>query len=241
MSWSLLYNVGRLALSKSSSYVSQWDLYMARLNARSCIRSTFLLSDDLQKCHIRWQYVRLGKTKVSYSNSLALDGIKCLKQDSIPTFWLVLLHRSLICFFKSRSSSMWTPSSLLWLSTASLVSPSIFLGLIFRSWNFSGLADKRLIEYHIRACLQLVFSCCPTISWFVSFTCNWWSSAYMVMFPSSTFNGKSFWNMFQSKGNPCGHSRFIGFQMLVISPSFTLLRLFSKKDRIKSRDPLPKP
>ena len=149
---------------------------------------------------------------------------------------------------------MWTPSSLMSsdlsmgrlsrLSTASLVSPSIFLGLIFRSWNFSGLADKRLIEYHIRACLQLVFSCCPTISWFVPFTCNWRSFAYMVMFPFSTCNGKSFCNMFQSKGpkdDPCGHPRFIGFQMLVIWPSFTLFRLFSKNDRIKSRDPLPKP
>ena len=94
MSWSLLYNVGRLALSKSSSYVSEWDLYLSRLNARSCIRSTFLLSDDLQKCHIRW-----GKIKASYSNSLTLDGIKCLKRESIPTFWLVLLHSSLICFF----------------------------------------------------------------------------------------------------------------------------------------------
>ena len=47
---------------------------------------------------------------------------------------------------------MWTPSSLMSsdlsmgrpsrLSTASLVSPSIFLGLIFRNWNFSWLADK---------------------------------------------------------------------------------------------------
>ena len=50
--------------------------------------------------------------------------------------------------------------------------------------------------------------------------------------------------MFQSKGpkdDPCGHPRFIGFQLPVISPSFTLFRLFSKNDRIKSRDPLPKP
>ena len=55
---------------------------------------------------------------------------------------------------------MWTPRSLMssdlstgrpsWLSMASLVSPSIFLGLIFRNWNFSGMADKRLFEYHIR-------------------------------------------------------------------------------------------
>ena len=77
---SILYNVGRLALSKSSSYVSEWDLYVA-LNARSCICFTFLLSDDLQKCHIRWQYVRLGKIKTLYSNSLALDGFKFRKRD----------------------------------------------------------------------------------------------------------------------------------------------------------------
>ena len=55
MSWKrVLYNMGRLALSKSSSYISEWDLYMA-LNARSCIRSTFLLSDNLQKCHKQQQ------------------------------------------------------------------------------------------------------------------------------------------------------------------------------------------
>ena len=51
-------------------------------------------------------------------------------------------------------SSMLTPSSLMSsdlsmgrscaLSTASLVSPSIFLGgLIFRNWNFSGLANLK--------------------------------------------------------------------------------------------------
>ena len=145
---------------------------------------------------------------------------------------------------------MWTPSSLmssdLSMGRPSRLSPaSIFLGLIFnRNWNLSGLADKKLFQYHVRACLLLVFSCCLTISWFVPFTCSWWSSAYMVMFPFSTCNGKSFWNMFQSKGpkdDPCGHPRFIGFQMLVIWPSFTLFRLFSKNDRIKSRDPLPKP
>ena len=147
---------------------------------------------------------------------------------------------------------MWTPRSLMSsdlsmgrpsrLSTASLVSPSIFLGLILRNWNLSGLADKRLLDYHIRACLLLVFSCCLTISWFVPLTCNWWSSVYMAMFPFSTCNGKSFWNMLQSKGpkdDPCGHPRFIGFPMPVISPSFTLFRLFSKNDRVKSRHPLP--
>ena len=50
--------------------------------------------------------------------------------------------------------------------------------------------------------------------------------------------------MFQSKSpkdDPRGHPRFIGFQMLLISPSFTLFRLFSKNNRIKSSDPLPKP
>ena len=46
-----------------------------------------------------------------------------------------------------------------------LVSPSIFLGLIvFRNWNFSGLAYKRFFEYNVSACLLLVFSRCLTIS-----------------------------------------------------------------------------
>ena len=102
------------------------------------------------------------------------------KRDSIPTFWLVLIHSSLLCFLKSRSSSMWTPSTLKssdlsmgslrskhfrasWKESKKkkkeyLVSPSIFLGLIvFRNWNFAGLAYKRIFDYNVRACLLLVF------------------------------------------------------------------------------------
>ena len=140
---SLLYNLGRLAISKSSLYVCEWDLFMAIMPVLVFFPPSFCLTIDLQKCHIRWQYVRSGKIKAFYSNSLALGGIKFHKRDSIPTFRLVFIHSSLICFLKSRSSSMWTPSSLMSsdlsmgrpsrLSTASLVSPSIFLGLIFRN------------------------------------------------------------------------------------------------------------
>ena len=111
----LLYKVGSLALCKSFSYVSKWDLYIA-LAARSrdrCIRSTFLLSHNLQKCHIKWQYIKCGKIKALYSNSLALNGIKFLKQDNIPTFWLILTHSTLISFLKSRSTAMWIPSCLM--------------------------------------------------------------------------------------------------------------------------------
>ena len=61
---------------------------------------SFCLTIDLRKCHIRWQYVRWGKIKALYSNSLALDGIKFRKRDSIPTFRLVLLHSSLKMLLK---------------------------------------------------------------------------------------------------------------------------------------------
>ena len=86
MSWSLLYNVGRLALSKSSSYVSEWDPHMARLNARSCIRSPSFCLTTYKNVILGGEYVSLGKIKASYSNSLALDGFKYLKRHSIPTF-----------------------------------------------------------------------------------------------------------------------------------------------------------
>ena len=106
-----------------------------------------------------------------------------------------------ICL-KSRSPSMWTPNSLKSsnlsmgrpsrLSTASLVSPSIFLGLIFRSWNFSGLADKRLIEYHIRAYLQLVFSAVQL---------------FRDLFPSNAIDGHSrTWLCFHSRHAAVDHS-----------------------------------
>ena len=51
------FNVGDLyfqARLRGSSYVAEWDLYIT-ITARSCIRSNFLLSDDLQKCQVRWQ------------------------------------------------------------------------------------------------------------------------------------------------------------------------------------------
>ena len=85
----------------------------------------------------------MGKIKALYSNSLTLDGIKFLKRDSIPTFRLVLMHSSLKMLLENKvivdvdSSSLMSsdlsvgrPSRL---STASLVFPSIFLGLIFRN------------------------------------------------------------------------------------------------------------
>ena len=50
----LLYSVGNFARSRSSSYVFELDSYTA-LRARSCIRSSFLLSVHLQKYHTRWQ------------------------------------------------------------------------------------------------------------------------------------------------------------------------------------------
>ena len=70
------------------------------LNARSCILSTFLLSDDrLTKMPYYVAICKMGKIKALYSNSLALDGIKSRKRDSIPTFRLVLIHSSLICLY----------------------------------------------------------------------------------------------------------------------------------------------
>ena len=66
---------------------------------------------------------------------------------SIPTFWLALVHNSLIWPAKLRFSSMYTPSYFIcsaflmsWLSmfkVLSSFSASIFLGLTVRDWNFS--------------------------------------------------------------------------------------------------------
>ena len=51
---SLLYKEGITERLRSSSYVSKWDLNIT-LEARSCIRSNFRFSDDLQKCQVRWR------------------------------------------------------------------------------------------------------------------------------------------------------------------------------------------
>ena len=108
----LLYNGSISACLTSSSYVWEWELYIT-FRARSCILSSFLLSDDSQKCRVRWQKVKKGSKKDLYNRSLALQGIKFRRRERTPSFWLALVHNLLICAVRLGLSSMWTPSSLI--------------------------------------------------------------------------------------------------------------------------------
>ena len=47
------------------------------LRARSWTLSTFLASEALQKCHIRWQYVKYGNIEDLYKSNFASAGIRC--------------------------------------------------------------------------------------------------------------------------------------------------------------------
>ena len=93
MSRSLRFaRLGRLgAFFRSSSYVVFLSVYIAR-NARSCILSSFLASDALQKCHTMWQYVRFGTIADLYSCSLACMGIIFLKWTRTPIFLVVFIY-----------------------------------------------------------------------------------------------------------------------------------------------------
>lgn len=72
--------------------------------------------------------------------SLAWHGIRLCKRMRTPTFWLALVHISLMCCVKLRFSSIFTPSSLISFYDLSLamartlpfLSASMFLGLIVR-------------------------------------------------------------------------------------------------------------
>ena len=108
----LLWSVGNLVRLRSSSYVSVVVLKTAR-RARSWMRSIFRPSEDLQKFQTKWQYVKCGIIAVLYNKSLAWHGIRLCKCMRTPTFWLALVHISLMCCVKLRFSSIFTPSSLI--------------------------------------------------------------------------------------------------------------------------------
>ena len=91
--------------------------------------------------------------------SLAWHGIRLRKRMRTPTFWLALMHITLMCCVKLRFSSIFTPSSLICsvlmissLAMVSLLSASMFLGLIIRDSNLSGFAKRKLFLYHNSAC-----------------------------------------------------------------------------------------
>ena len=105
----------------------------------------------------------------------ALQGIKFRRRTSIPTFWLALIHNSLMWPAKLRFSSMNTPSNFIcsafltsWLSmfkVLSSFSASIFLELTVTDWNFSGLASRKLFLYQDDAKWPCVLSLDSTVPW----------------------------------------------------------------------------
>ena len=104
--------------------------------------SIFRPSEFLQKFQTKWQYVKCGIIAVLYSKSLAWHDIRLRKHMRTPTFWLALVHISLMCCVKLRFSSIFTPSSLIcfvfmisslaMVRTLPFLSASMFLGLIVR-------------------------------------------------------------------------------------------------------------
>ena len=108
-----------------------------------------------------------------------------------------------MCSVKLRFSSIWTPSSFIssvfaisrsfMLSVLSPLSLSSFRGLMFRDWNLSGLASRKLLfEYHDSACWRCVFILHPTVSWSLPLTYIWWSSA-------NSLSGMPVWELYSSQ------------------------------------------
>jgi hypothetical protein len=99
MSWRrLLSSVGKLALRSKSLQVDCLSLKTA-LSPLSWIRSSFLVSLALQKCQVRWQYMRYGKIAALYNCDLAFVGIKFLSLIRTAILWLAFLH-TLLCSLK---------------------------------------------------------------------------------------------------------------------------------------------
>ena len=110
--------------------------------ARSCTLSTFLASEALQKCHVRWQYVKYGNIEDLHKSNFASVGIRFLNLERTPTLWLAFIHSSLMCLLSTRCSSMLTPrrlmSAVLSMTCALIVNeawPLSFCELIVSNWN----------------------------------------------------------------------------------------------------------
>ena len=120
------------------------------LRARSCTLSTFLALEALQKCHIRWQYVKYGNIEDLYKSNFASVGISFLNLERTPTLWLAFIRSSLMCLLNKRCSSMLTPRGLM----SAVLSITCALIVVLReqnlpqskNWRHSGLTMK---DHHI--------------------------------------------------------------------------------------------
>ena len=123
----LFCRLGRLARLRRLEYSTECVLYTI-LTARYCTLSTFLASEALQKCHIRWQYVKYGNIEDLYKSNFA--------------FVLAFIHSSLMCLLNTRCSSTLTPrrlrSTVLSMTCALIVDWS----LIIPGEGFSGFRLK---------------------------------------------------------------------------------------------------
>ena len=112
--------------------------------------STFLASEALQKCHIRWQYVKYGNIEDLYKSNFASVGISFLNLERTPTLWLAFIRSSLMCLLNKRCSSMLTPRGLM----SAVLSITCALIVVLReqnlprskNWRHSGLTMK---DHHI--------------------------------------------------------------------------------------------
>ena len=97
---------GSSARTWTFSYDSEWEL-----SARSWILSIFLLSEDLQLCYTRWQYVKWGRMDDLYIISFNLHGIKFRNLNKTPNFWLAFMQMLLIWLVKLSLSSISDPKT----------------------------------------------------------------------------------------------------------------------------------
>ena len=106
----LLYRLVRWARESSSLYGELKSQYTA-LSPRSWTRSSFLLSELLQKCHASPQYVKYGSMAALYILNLASTGINFRILISTPTRMLAFLPDADMCSVKDKSLSITTPSN----------------------------------------------------------------------------------------------------------------------------------
>ena len=80
---------------------SCWSLHCLSLNTarspRSCTLSNLWVSEALQKCHTKWQYVKCGRIAALKRCNLASVGIRFLSLIITPILWLAFLQTFLIC------------------------------------------------------------------------------------------------------------------------------------------------
>ena len=106
----LLYNDGSFAFTNSCWQLDCLSLHTAR-SPRSCILSNLRVSEALEKCHTKWQYVKCGRIAALKRCNLASFGKRFPSLIITPILWLAFLQTLRICKLTFRPQSIVTPWS----------------------------------------------------------------------------------------------------------------------------------